>query len=172
MDIKARWRIRGATAAMVLLVILFGAVGLTGIRTYTVLSGSMEPSIPTGTLLFVAPAAPRKLKINDVITFYVSENMTATHRIVSIHEKADGLWFQTKGDANSEVDGKLVHEGKVIGSPVLSLPGGGYLVWFLQKNLVAVLLAVCGISGAVLWGIPCVRANWKNVAKKGRYLSQ
>lgn len=169
LHMKIRRKFHWAAATCLLIVFCFLFAGRQGIRTYTVLSGSMEPAIPIGTLLVVYPVKPEELESGDIITFSVGGNMTATHRVTSIHEKPDGIFFQTKGDANAAVDGKLVHESQIIGRPVFSIPGGGYLIWFLQKNQILVLCAVSGIAAVVLIG---KAYREENAAKKGKYLSR
>lgn len=108
----------------------------------------------------------------DIITFRVGENMTATHRIVSVHEDADGLWFLTKGDANAAADGKPVHESEIVGNPILSIPGGGYLIWYLQKNVAFVFFILLAAAGVFLFLLPAIVSEGKTAMKKGRYLSQ
>lgn len=145
------------------------AIRLLGIRTYTVLSGSMEPAIPTGTLLLVSPVNPQKLEENDIITFRLGDSLTATHRIICVHKAADGLQFQTKGDANRTADGKLVHESEVIGSPFLFVPGAGYLIWYIQKEFRYLLFAV--IAGtALLLLIPYSLPQNRFKTSKGKFL--
>ena len=169
---KIRWKFRGITATFMLIVSCFLAAGWLGIRTYTVLSGSMEPAIPTGALLLVRPVQPEELESGDVITFHVGEGMTATHRVVSRYESPDGILFQTKGDANSTADGKLIQENQIIGSPFVIIPGGGYLIWFLQRNLVPVLLSVSGIAALFLFAMPCIASEKKKNMRKEKYLSR
>ena len=43
-------------------------------------------------------------------------------------------YFQTKGDANDDVDGSLVHHKNVVGTPVFSIPYLGYLSSWLQTR--------------------------------------
>ena len=43
-------------------------------------------------------------------------------------------YFQTKGDANEDVDGSAVHHKNVVGSPVFSIPYLGYLSSWLQTR--------------------------------------
>ena len=163
---KISWKFICAMAVLLLMALFILLAGWGGIRTYTVLSGSMEPEIPTGTLLFVHPVKPEKVKPGDVITFSVGGDMTATHRVVSVREHPDGISFQTKGDANAAVDGKPVHESQIIGSPVFSVPGAGYLIWFLQRYLIFLLIAGFGIK-AVLFLRVCIE---ENTAETGKYL--
>lgn len=120
-----------AAAAVFALAIIAGRP--FGIHAYAVLSGSMEPDYPTGSLIYVREAEASDLGPGDVITYMVSSDATATHRIVEVVPGEDGATrFQTKGDANDAVDGELVHEANVIGTPVLAVPLLGYAVNFVQ----------------------------------------
>lgn len=169
---KVRWFFNRKIVVFLLPVFIFVGIWQSGICTYTVLSGSMEPSIPTGSLLFVSPVNVRMLKPQDIITFRVGENITATHRIVSVHENGDGLWFHTKGDANAAEDGKPIHESEVIGSPILLIPGGGYLIWYLRKNVIFVFLILFAAVGTFLFTLPGIVSEGKTDMKKGKYLSR
>ena len=96
---------------MLLAVLLIG-VRLLGVQVYSVLSGSMEPKYPVGSLIYVKAVDPYELKSGDVITFMLNENTVATHRIVEVvpDESDSGVVrFRTKGDANEAEDGSLVH---------------------------------------------------------------
>ncbi len=109
---------------------------IAGLQVLTVLSGSMEPTYHTGSLIFVKPTDPKTLQVGDVITFLTGEKTNVTHRIVEIvPDDADPsvLRFGTQGDANSIRDGLLVHERNVLGVPMLSIPLLGYFVNWVQS---------------------------------------
>lgn len=71
-----------------------------------VLTGSMEPAIPTGSLAFVAPVHGDELAPGDVITFHHPNAPASyvTHRIVAIEGDGASRTFVTKGDANALAD--------------------------------------------------------------------
>lgn len=118
----------------VILAILLVGVRIFGLKVFTVLSPSMEPTYKTGSVIYVKSVKPEDLKVNDVITFSISETTTATHRIVEILPKTNGvLYFQTKGDANKIKDASPVHEANIIGKPVFTIPYLGYLASFIQN---------------------------------------
>ena len=109
---------------------------IAGLQVLTVLSGSMEPTYHTGSLIVVKPTDPKTLQVGDVITFLTGEKTNVTHRIVEIvPDEADPsvLRFGTQGDANSIRDGLLVHERNVLGVPMLSIPLLGYFVNWVQS---------------------------------------
>ena len=129
-------------AATVLLVITVAAavllvgVRIVGIRPYAVLSGSMEPEYPVGSLLYVKAVDTSKLKVGDDITFMLDSDTVATHRIVAVVPDEDDpsvLRFKTKGIANEYEDGGLVYYKNIIGKPIFSVPYLGYLSIYIQN---------------------------------------
>lgn len=122
--------------AVVLLAVLLIGVRLLGVQVYSVLSGSMEPKYPVGSLIYVKAVDPYELKSGDVITFMLNEDTVATHRIVEVvpDESDSGVVrFRTKGDANEAEDGSLVHYKNVIGSPIFMIPKLGYMANYIQN---------------------------------------
>lgn len=120
-------------ASIVILAILLVGVRLTGLQVYSVLSGSMEPAYPVGSLIYVKDVDTARLGVGDVITFRLDENTVATHRITEVVSgETDTPRFRTKGDANEVEDGALVREQDVIGTPVFTIPWLGYAASFLQ----------------------------------------
>ena len=114
-------------ALVVLLAALLAGARLFGLQVFTILSGSMEPKYPVGSLIYVKSVDPSQVKEGDVITFLLSDTVTATHRVVGIVDQGDGaLRFRTKGDANDAEDGTLVHYKNVVGTPVFTIPYLGY----------------------------------------------
>ena len=120
----------------VLIAIMLVGMRIFGFRLYTVLSGSMEPLYHVGSLIYVKEVDVTDLKKGDVITFMLGPNTTATHRIYEVvpdEDNPDIIRFRTKGDANNDVDKKLVHGENVIGKPVFSIPYMGYLANYIQQ---------------------------------------
>ena len=119
------------TAGTVILVLLILAClpltlpRLAGYSLYTVISGSMEPGIPVGSLVFVADADPALIEEGDVIAFYgaVDSAAVVTHRVVG-NSPAMGE-FITKGDANEERDVNPVSYDEFIGKVEHVIPGAG-----------------------------------------------
>ncbi len=121
---------------VVLLAIALVGVRLVGIKTYAVVSGSMEPTYPTGSLLYVKSIDIKELKVGDAITFMADEDTVATHRIIEIipdEEDSSVLRFRTQGDANETADGTPVHYKNIIGKPVFAIPYLGYFAHFVQN---------------------------------------
>lgn len=98
------------------------------IKWFVVQSGSMEPSIMTGDIIFVSNEID--YKVGDVITFIDSEKRTVTHRIT---ENISPKIYSTKGDANRTQDFAQVKHSQVIGKVVFILPKLGNFVNFSKS---------------------------------------
>lgn len=120
--------------------VLFGLVSIlaatvvvplaTRSTPYTVLTGSMTPTYPPGTLIVVKPLDAKNLKAGDVITFQHESGNPAvtTHRIKTINNSADGTpTFVTQGDANPVPDSKQVIPDQIRGKLWYSVPYMGYI---------------------------------------------
>ena len=119
----------------VLLALLLVGARLIGLQVFTVLSGSMEPTYHTGSLIYVKKVDATKLSEGTVITFMLDEDTIATHRIVGVvpdEEDPSVIRYRTKGDANESEDGGLVHYKNVVGTPVFTIPKLGYLANYIQ----------------------------------------
>ena len=135
--IRKIWNIftSALVALAVLLALLLVGARLVGLQVFTVLSGSMEPTYHTGSLIYVKKVDATKLSEGTVITFMLDEDTIATHRIVGVvpdEEDPSVIRYRTKGDANDSEDGGLVHYRNVIGTPVFSIPKLGYFANFIQ----------------------------------------
>ncbi|MBI2626730.1 MAG: signal peptidase I [Parcubacteria group bacterium] len=116
--------------AVVLVVPMLPIPGNFQIRV--VQSGSMEPAIKTGSVVLIKPLS--NYKIGDVITFEGNfkdakgKKIPTTHRITDAKVDVGTISYQTKGDANDDIDRNLVSANKVIGKVLVSVPYAGYLV--------------------------------------------
>ncbi len=117
---------------VVLATILLVGVRIFGIQPYAVLSGSMEPTYHTGSLIYVKEVPASEIEVGDPITFVMDENLTvATHRVVEID--AENQHFITKGDANEFKDAAPVHFNNLIGTPVFTVSKLGYITHYIQN---------------------------------------
>lgn len=137
-SVKKIWNVISTVLVVIVVVVALLLVGarLFGLQVYAVLSGSMEPTYHVGSLIYVKDVDPFELESGEVITFMLDENTVATHRIVEVvpdEEDASVVRFRTKGDANENADGSLVHYKNVIGSPVFTIPQLGYVVSYIQN---------------------------------------
>ena len=128
---------------------------MMGYEVYTVVSGSMEPEIPVGSLICIEGAEPTEIAEGEVIAFYSSVDAGAviTHRIVE--NRVISGEFITKGDANEKEDMLPVPYGNVIGRAVFTMPKAGDLLERLTTSAgrtVAVCLIFAGLLLNVLGG--------------------
>jgi len=128
-----------STAVVVLVVVLallLAGARLLGLQVYTVLSGSMEPNYHVGAIIYVKDVEPKTLQIGDAISFMISENTVATHRIIEVipdENDPNVVRFRTKGDNNDIADTNPVHCNNVLGKVVGTVPLLGYVSDFVQN---------------------------------------
>jgi signal peptidase len=133
---------------------------LAGAVPYTVLTGSMQPAYPPGTMIVARPVAADDVALNTVITFQLASGRpeVVTHRVVAIARRPDGeLRFQTRGDANDAVDPQWVRPEQVRGALWYAVPRLGYLSELLtgqqrQQGVVAVAAVLLGYAGLMAAG--------------------
>lgn len=125
---------------------------LSGATPYTVLTGSMRPNHPPGTLVVVKPIDADRIRAGDVVTFQLESGKAAvaTHRVVDIvHDLGGEIRFITKGDANASPDPEQVRGVQVRGKLWYAIPFLGYasnVISGSQRQL-AVYLAAAGLLG-------------------------
>lgn len=134
---------RAAAAAAVAILLLplavhILAIFLPGAGSYVVLSGSMEPAIAAGSLVYVADTGDYRL--GDVVT-YTHDGRTVTHRIVA--ETPDG--YETKGDANDDRDSYTVERSAVRGEVVFEVPYYGTVLRTAFANRFLLVAAAGGL---------------------------
>lgn len=129
-----------------------GAPRVFGIEILTVLSGSMEPGIKTGSIIGVKPVTSDQkgtLKSGDVITFKSVDdpNVLITHRIVEVQSAGNSVEYITRGDNNDANDLQPISSENIVSKYVnFTIPLLGYfLTWVKSKVGIAVLLIVPGI---------------------------
>ena len=152
------WWIR-QTASWVLLLSMFSLLvatvavpKFTGSTPYTVLTGSMRPGMPPGSLVVTRPVQAAELKVGDAITYQMRSGQpeVVTHRITAVSTTLGGeKLFTTQGDANPGPDEKPVKAAQIRGAVWYSIPLLGYVNSWLtgEQHIWAV-----GISVALLLG--------------------
>ncbi len=123
-------------------------------RTLTVLSGSMEPEIPTGSVVVVTPKPLREVRVGDVIVFNApTDGRPVTHRVIEVLEDGNRPLIRTKGDANASAD---PWNARLLDEPAwevrTAVPGIGHAVLWLRQPVVR-QAAVLGapVLLAVIW---------------------
>lgn len=124
------------------LVLLGLSVPVGGRRALSVQTGSMEPTIKTGSLVFVNRVPAGSIRPGDVITYVNPRNQaqTITHRVQEIRKHNGQRQFVTKGDANDAAD-KPFGPNRIVGRVNLSVPYVGKAADF-ARSVWGVLLLV------------------------------
>lgn len=117
---------------------------LFGYDMYNVVSGSMEPAIPTGSMIFVETAVPKELTEGDVIAFYDGGSVVV-HRVTN-NNIVEGE-ISTKGDANADEDFNTVSYKEVIGIVRYHVPYLGNISSHLTSSFGKVYLLALIILG-------------------------
>ena len=130
-------------------VISQGYVNLFGYSPFRVVTGSMEPTIPTGALMVSQRVGMETVQIGDVICFKAQESAVfgrmMTHRVIDIATGADGgLLFATKGDANLALDGYYVTQENFVGK----------VIWYTEEG--SMLSAVFSVFTNKIGFLACV----------------
>ena len=137
---------------VILLCSLLVLPGMTGFHMYNVLSGSMEPAIPVGSLLYVRSGDPEQEEDEDIIAFYGSleDSGIITHRVVK-NNVVSGT-FTTKGDANDKEDPTPVSYDNYIGRVTLSVPYVGRVLT-IMTSLEGKIAAACIVGLGVILNV-------------------
>lgn len=120
-----------------------------GVGATVVLSGSMEPELSTGDLLFIAKRD--SYGVDDVVVFQ-SNRIAVVHRIIEIYEEKvdDGegevtkTFAITQGDANNTPDDPITMD-QVKGIVVFRIPLVGYLVNIIKTPLGTIVILAAAV---------------------------
>ncbi|MCS5721436.1 signal peptidase I [Herbiconiux sp. CPCC 203407] len=148
--------------------LLFAAVGvlaavvvvprISGSTPYTVLTGSMQPSLPPGELVVMAPADPASIRVGQVAAYQLESGRpaVATHRVAAVRVDGHGeRSFVFRGDANSADDPEPVRPEQLRGVLWYHLPLLGHVnLWLTgEQRMLGVGLAAGTLLlyAAVVW---------------------
>lgn len=137
------WRIFGGIrSALLSIAAVIGAVCIVafvaalafGVRPVAVISGSMEPGIPVGSMAFIREVPAGEMHVGEVVTVERPRDLgLVTHRLVSTTEREPGVYeYVLRGDANDSDDPQpyvVETVGRYLGHAILL----GYLTIVLQS---------------------------------------
>ena len=140
------------TAVVALLAVSVAIPRAVGATPYTILTSSMEPAMPPGTLVVVKPVDPDAISVGDVITFQLESGKptVVTHRVVSVGMTAKGEQvFETQGDANASPDADRVRPVQIMGERMYFVPHVGRVTTYITsaQRDVAMAIIVVGLFG-------------------------
>lgn len=156
---------------IMLLAVIITALPLTvprllGYQVYNIVSGSMEPAIPMGSVIYVASAIPEEVEEGEVIAFWSGESVIA-HRVVENRFVVGD--FVTRGDANAREDMNAVPYSDLIGVVAYHIPFiGKALAMYASRfgKLYVLLVAVYGVIFNLLSRV--IRARRREKLEKGK----
>lgn len=101
----------------------------TGHRSLTVLTGSMEPALETGSVVVDEMISPTEARVGDIVTFSdpAHPQRTITHRLRSAWVEGDTVHMVTKGDANDAPERWDVKVDGQIGRVMVHVPKLGHV---------------------------------------------
>ena len=145
------------TGVLILLMVILSCVPVTvprflGYESYSVVSGSMEPEIPVGSIIYVKPVEPVEVAAGEVIAFQSGDSVV-THRVIT-NQQVEGQ-FTTKGDANAAEDVNAVPYGALLGRVERHYPMLGALLGLygsIVGKVYVLCFAACGAMLNVLAG--------------------
>lgn len=130
-----------------LLIVLLLIPFLLKQKSYVVLSGSMEPIIKTGSIVYInTKVKPNDIKTNDIIGFKIAKGY-ATHRVTKVNKNNT---FTTKGDANKEEDITPVSYNNYIGKVIFHIPYLGFLLSFMKSKPGIIVLSIIIVLNIVI----------------------
>jgi signal peptidase len=120
----------------------------------TVLTGSMTPEIPVGSVVIDRPVNPGTLEVGDIATYQKAPGVDEyiTHRVVAVHPETTPVTITFKGDANRGADIDPVPATAIRGQVWFHVPYLGTIRDGLQSHgtrglaLAVVLLLLGGYS--------------------------
>jgi len=146
----AIWLADGLAAGLILAA---GAPVLAGLRSFTVMSGSMKPALGVGDVVVTRSIAAHEARAGDVITFNDPDHRgrLITHRVTAVHLAGDRVFVATKGDANNHAERWSTPANGHVGRVAYHLPLIGYgLVWTHGRYARLLLVVVPAVLLAFL----------------------
>lgn len=149
---------------VIVVVTLFLLPRFGGWRFDAILSGSMEPALSVGGVVFIKPVEAAAIEVGDIIA-YGSQEEIITHRVVDVLNESGELSFVTKGDANQTPDLWPVLATSVVGKVVFDVPYLGYLAAFVKTRLGFILTIF--VPGLLIIGLE-LKNMWRVVLGRGK----
>lgn len=112
-----------------------------GLKSFVIISASMEPTIMTGDAIFVKEVEKAEIKKKDIISFHENEDII-THRITKIVKNNGVTEYTTKGDNNRNEDKGKVTYDEIEGVYQFKINGFGKVIEILKNKMTLVALLV------------------------------
>jgi signal peptidase len=147
------WTLAGVFALIIVLTVVVPRI--IGAEPFTVISGSMEPTIPTGSIVVSKHVEAGEVAFGDVVTYQLKsgEPLTVTHRVVAVDVVEGKTRYRTQGDANNAEDPLPVRPEQIRGVVAYHIPLVGYLGQLVpmgKRQTIATIVGICLIGYAVI----------------------
>jgi signal peptidase I len=162
---------------LILMIFLFvsskvsgGEPQVFGYQLKTVLSGSMEPGIKTGSIILVKPGGDmKKLNKGDVITFINEDRVIVTHRILEVIKSGEQVSYRTKGDNNKTADPNSVLSNNILAKYTgLTIPYLGYIADFTKSKVGNALFLILPGILLICYSLFSIWNTFTQVEKKNK----
>ena len=119
-----------------------------GIKTFTIISGSMMPTINVDDVVIVKEINPWEIQIDDIVSFK-TDNEIVTHRVINIETKNGVTIFTTQGDNNDVTDLENIEFYQIEGKMIGKIPKIGKILNLLKNKIVFITTIIFLILGFV-----------------------
>ena len=148
-----------------------GYVNIAGFSMFRVVTGSMEPTIPVGSLLLSQDVPISQIETDDVVCFVSeeprSQGKIITHRVVNVMEDSQGaIVLETKGDANLIADGYFVSSENLIGRVIWHTKEGNIMAGIMSFLSSGVGFLLCVVFPVLLVAGFILRSCVRNIRKE------
>ena len=120
-----------------------------GIKTFSIVSGSMEPTINIDDIVIIKKVDKKELTKDDIISFRIN-NEIITHRIIDKELKNGILFYITKGDNNEVPDIHNVKYSQIEGKYIGKIPKAGKILTLLKNKKIFFTIIILLILSFIL----------------------
>lgn len=127
---------------------------VAGVRPAIVISGSMSPTIPTGSMTFAREIPASEVRVGDIVTVdRVIGSGLVTHRVTDITDDNGNIELTLQGDANTDAD-PAPYPVRTVGEVVFHVPGLGTAAAVIRTPLGITCMVLLIIAFTIFGFIP------------------
>ena len=139
-------------------------------QVLTVMSGSMKPTIPVGSVIVIKPVA--EYKVDNIVTFKTPGSTKkkdfTTHRIKEIKGENGVVTYVTRGDANEDSDREYIEKDSILGKELFAVSLIGYLIGYIKTLPGLVLIIIVPAAIIIYEEVRKIHREAKDIlAKRG-----
>ena len=112
-----------------------------GYKCFNIITGSMTPTMPVGTIVIVKNVDIASVEVGDVVTFTQGDSKV-THRVVEKVVNRGNVMLYTQGDAaQNQGSRETVTKQNYVGVVVFHVKYLGYLFEIIRDNIIYIVVA-------------------------------